>query len=114
MIMQPETIPTTGDNIKERIIFPIPSKFNPSTPEEDIITAPITPPIRACELLEGIANFQVIIFHTIAPKSAAIRTCSSTCDADLTISDPIVFATPVLYIAPKKLRTAAMIIACCG
>ena len=75
-------------------------------------TAPIKPPISAWELLDGIPNLHVMIFHIIEPKSAAISTCSSTWEADLTISDPMVFATPVLYMAPKKLSTAAMIIAC--
>ena len=46
--------------------------------------------------------------------NADIITISSTIFAPLTMSPPIVFATPVLIIAPKKFKPAAIIIACVG
>ena len=61
--------------------------------------------------LDGIPNFQVKRFQKMAPISAAIITFSSTRLGELTISPPIVFATPVETIAPRKFRTAAIAIA---
>lgn len=58
--------------------------------------------------------FQVKRFHTIAAKSAAISTVESTICGDVTISPPIVFATPVDTIAPTKFKNADMIIAMRG
>ena len=72
------------------------------------------PPTKAWEELLGIAIHQVNKFQTIAPIKAATMICSSICSADFTISPPIVLATPVLYIAPKKFKKAAIMIAVLG
>ena len=74
----------------------------------------MTPPISACEELDGTANHHVTRFHMTAPASAAIKIRSSTKLASFTISAPMVFATPVEYIAPKKFKQAAIIIAWLG
>lgn len=55
--------------------------------------------------------FQVKRFQKIAPRSAAIIIFSLTKLGELTISPPIVLATPVETIAPRKFKTAAMAIA---
>ncbi len=40
--------------------------------------APTRPPIKACELDDGIPSSQVITFHRIAPIKAPKITCGST------------------------------------
>ena len=113
MITHPEAVARRGEATKERMILPIPQKFNPSMPVETS-TAPITPPTKACEELLGSATHQVRMFQITAPASAAMRTCSFTWLADCTMSAPMVLATPVLYMAPRKLSTAAIKIASFG
>src|SRR3954471_18187215 len=76
--------------------------------------APTSPPISACELLEGMPSAQVMMFQAMAPVSAANTTRGSTISA-ATIPVPTVCAT----CAPKirnatKLKKAAHITACCG
>ena len=44
--------------------------------------APTSPPISACELLDGMPSAQVIRFQTIAPISAPKITRASTMSAD--------------------------------
>lgn len=110
MIIIPVTIAMHGDAINDTIIFPIPTKFKPSAPIE-IKTAPISPPTSACDELEGIPSHHVSKFQIIAPISADMMIFSSTTLAELTISPPIVFATPVDTIAPRKFSIAAIIIA---
>ena len=113
MTIIPVTIATTGEAISATTILPMPLKFKPSAPTE-IKTAPIIPPTSACDELEGMPSHHVSKFQTIAPKSAAIIIFSSTILALLTMSPPIVLATPVENIAPKKFRPAAIIIAWVG
>ena len=69
-------------------------------------TAPTRPPIKACEELLGIPYHQVSKFQIIAAIKAASITLAFTIEADLTISPPIVLATPVLRSAPQKFSTA--------
>ena len=113
IITNPTIIATTGDAISEMTIFPMPFQFKPDEPTE-IKTAPTSPPTRACDELDGIPKRQVTKFQIIAPTSAAIIIFSSTTCGELTMSPPIVFATPVEIIAPKKFRIAAMKIALLG
>ena len=75
------------------------------------LVARIPSTTSACDELEGTANHQVRMFQMIEPASAAISTCSSTICAELTISAPMVLATPVLYMAPIKFSPAAIIMA---
>ena len=76
--------------------------------------APARPPVRACELLDGIPSHQVIRFQQIAPSSAPNITATSTTSAEM-IPVPTVCAT----LSPKnrkamKLKNAAQATAYCG
>ena len=106
----PVTNAIAGDAINATIIFPMPCQFKPLVPTE-IKTAPIKPPISACDELDGKPIRHVSKFQKIAPIKAAIIIFSSTILAELTISPPIVLATPVETIAPKKFKHAAIIVA---
>ena len=99
-----------GEQISAATIMPTPPQFKPSTPTE-INTAPISPPISACDELDGKPNHHVSKFHVIAPISAAIMIFSSIKFGEETMPAPIVFATPVETIAPKKFKPAAIITA---
>ena len=90
-----------GEAIRATTILPIPIQLRLALPTETR-TAPINPPTSACEELEGIPSFQV---------RAAIIIFSLTKSGELTISPPIVLATPVEIIAPRKFKTAAIAIA---
>src|SRR3954464_7293038 len=76
-----------------------------------VMPAPTSPPINACELLDGMPAHHVIRFHEIAPISAPKITRASTIDAS-TMPVPTVCAT----CSPKnrnamKLKNAAQITA---
>src|SRR5512139_572025 len=69
------------------------------------MVAPMMPPIRACDELEGMPYHQVSRFQKIADRSAAatmplVTICGSTMPL------PMVLATAVLMNAPAKLRAA--------
>src|SRR6202140_4965400 len=68
-----------------------------------IIPAPASPPISACELLEGIPSHQVSRFQQIAPMRAPKITPASTTSA-ATIPVPIVRATW----SPKKAKATKL------
>ena len=110
MMIIPVKNAIAGDAISPIKIFPIPTKFKPFIPT-DIKTAPIKPPIKACDELEGSPIHHVNKFQKIAPIRAAIIVFSSIIFAELTIPPPIVFATPVETIAPTKFKLAAIITA---
>ena len=110
MIMKPVRRAIAGEAINATTIFPIPIQFKPTCPTETR-TAPTRPPTRACDELDGIPIFHVNKFQNIAPASAAIMIFSSTRWGALTISPPIVLATPVETIAPRKFKIAAIAIA---
>src|SRR5947208_6004623 len=79
-----------------------------------VTAAPASPPIKACELLEGIPSHQVNRFQQMAPIKAPKITAASTTSA-ATIPVPTVWATW----SPKnkkatKLKNAAHITAYCG
>ena len=99
--------------MREKKIFKIPDSFKASKPT-DQPTAPMIPPISAWDDELGIPQYQVSKFHTMAPIRAAEMIPLLIRDGDITISPPIVFATPVLTIAPKKLSAAVIMIAFLG
>src|SRR5919204_1334832 len=68
--------------------------------------APTSPPMRACEELDGRPNHQVIRFHAIAPISAARTVCSFARPVSM-IPFPTVLATAVVTNAPARFATAA-------
>ena len=73
------------------------------------IVAPITPPIRACDELDGIVRYQVIRFHIIAPSNAASTSTKPSPPAStlgFTIPFAIVAATLIEMNAPAKFRHA--------
>src|SRR3954451_25017071 len=74
---------------------------------------PTTPPINACEELEGSPKYQVIKFHEIAPIRPAKTTVGVTTAASTT-SLATVAATEIEMKAPTKLSIEAKAIATCG
>ena len=89
-----------------------PSAKTASRPAE-ATAEPTTPPISACEELEGSPKYQVIRFQAIAPTSPAKTTVGVTTSA-LTTSLATVAATEIEMKAPTKLSRAAKPIATCG
>src|SRR3954464_11739054 len=76
-------------------------------------TAPIIPPISACEDDDGTPNHQVTRFQTIAPTSPAKIIVVVTTSAS-TIPFATVAATVIEMKAPAKLSTAATVTATRG
>ena len=74
---------------------------------------PTTPPISACEELEGSPNHQVTRFQAIAPISPA-KTIVGVITAASTTSLATVAATEIEMKAPTKLSSEAIPIATCG
>src|ERR1700738_3671472 len=68
--------PTSGDSTIASSVFDRPLQTAAESPAL-AIPPPTRPPIKACELLDGIPNPHVIKFHTIAPINAAKITCAS-------------------------------------
>src|SRR5436190_22487502 len=68
--------------------------------------APTTPPISACDELDGSPKYQVIRFHEIAPMSPANTTVVVIAAAETT-SWAIVAATAIEMKAPAKFSAAA-------
>ena len=56
-------------------------------------TAPMMPPIRACEELDGMPKYQVNRFQRLAPSKAATTTVCVTA-AGSTMPSAIILATP--------------------
>ena len=81
-------------------------KFTPEAPAP-ISTAPIRPPNRACEELDGSPSSQVIRFHRIAPTSPA-KIIVGVTRASLTMPPEMVLATSVDRNAPATFSTAAI------
>src|SRR5207244_9615055 len=71
------------------------------------IAAPTSPPIRACDELDGSPSHHVSRFQTMAPSSAA-STVFVSVRPTFTIPLPTVFATAVVTKAPAMLATDAM------
>ncbi len=68
--------------------------------------APTSPPISACDELEGRPSHHVRRFQTIAPMSAASTVFSFARPVSI-IPLPTVFATAVVTNAPARFATAA-------
>src|SRR6476469_9298746 len=104
---------TSGAMIAGSTIFDmITDMFTPAVPAP-INTAPMRPPNRACEELEGSPKSQVIRFHRMAPTSPA-KIITGLTSASLTMPPEIVLATSVDRKAPTTLSTAAMMTAVRG
>src|SRR5881394_857730 len=74
---------------------------------------PTTPPISACEELDGSPNHQVIRFQAIAPIKPA-KTIVGVITAASTTSFATVAATEIEMKAPTKFNNEATPIATCG
>ena len=77
----------------------------------EMATAPIIPPMSAWEELDGMPTYQVRRFQMMAPVRPATMISSLIILAEMTISPPIVLATPVEIMAPIKFRMAVPMIA---
>src|SRR5919199_1852990 len=79
-----------------------------STPRDPDWTsaAPISPPISACDELEGRPNHHVSRFQAMAPITAASTVCSVASPVSM-IPFPPVFAPAVVTKAPARFATAA-------
>src|SRR6478672_10871053 len=98
---------TSGAMIAGSTIFDmITDMFTPAVPAP-INTAPIRPPNRACEELEGSPKSQVIRFHRMAPTSPA-KIIVGVTSASLTMPPEMVLATSVDRNAPATFSTAAI------
>lgn len=86
--------------------------LTPLTPTEAIV-APTSPPMRACEELEGRPISQVSRFQRMAPTSAAKMTSGVMPDS-VTMPLEIVLATSTDRNAPTRLSTADMATAVLG
>src|SRR5207248_298688 len=71
------------------------------------VAAPTSPPISACDELDGSPSHQVSRFQTIAPINAA-STVRVSVSPTLTIPCPTVLATAVVTNAPAMLAAAAI------
>ena len=82
------------------------SHWTPSDPDWTS-AAPMSPPMSACEELDGRPSHHVIRFQVIAPTSAA-RTVLSVARPVSMIPFPTVDATAVVTNAPARLASAAI------
>src|SRR3954454_24144601 len=89
-----------------------PSAITTSKPEA-ATADPTTPPISACEELDGSPKYQVTRFQAIAPISPA-KTIVGVITSASTTSLATVAATEIEMKAPTKLSSAAKPIATCG
>src|SRR5674476_975042 len=105
--------PTTGDSTIASSVFDSPLQTAAESPAF-AMPPPTSPPIRACELDDGMPSAQVIRFQTMAPiRAAKITWVSITLGS--TIPVPMVWAT----LSPNtmkatKLKNAAHSTAYCG
>ena len=88
------------------ILSTTPLHSTPDTPTPASI-APISPPNRAWDELDGSAKYQVVRFQTTAPTRAA-STMGSVTRLVSTMPLPTVLATLVEMSAPSRLKPAAM------
>ena len=89
-----------------RILLTTTEKLTPDAPAP-ISTAPISPPNRACEELDGSPRSQVIKFHRIAPTNPA-KIIVGVTRASFTMPPEMVLATSVDRKAPATFSTAAI------
>ena len=104
------TKPAVGDTTSGTSTFcPSADHLKPERPA-CATTPPASPPMSACDELDGMPYHHVMRFHTDAPVTAASTTTCVTM-AGSAKPDAIVFATAVPLTAPAKLRMPAMITA---
>src|ERR1700733_14442263 len=70
-------------------------------------SAPMTPPIKACDELDGMPRYQVVMFQAMPPTSPA-KTTASVTEVWLTMPEAIVAATDSERNAPTRFSTADM------
>src|ERR1700694_2903269 len=83
--------PTSGDSTMANNVFDKPLQTAADSPAL-AMPAPTNPPIKACELLDGIPSPQVIRFQTMAPTNAPNITWASMMLGSM-IPVPMVLAT---------------------
>src|SRR6478735_5022163 len=88
------------------ILDMITDMFTPAVPAP-IRTAPIRPPNKACDELDGSPKSQVIRFHRMAPTSPA-KIIVGVTSASFTIPPEMVLATSVDRNAPATFNPAAI------
>jgi hypothetical protein len=69
--------------------------------------APTTPPINACDELDGMPRYQVVMFQAIPPASPA-KTTARVTELWLTMPEAMVAATDSDKKAPTRLSTDDM------
>src|SRR5712691_5638515 len=107
------TKPVSGESTMAAVVLARPPQTMALTPTL-ATPAPTSPPMSACELLDGIPSAQVMMFQAMAPISAPNTTRGSTISAE-TMPVPTVCATCAPKIAKAtKLKKAAHTTACCG
>ena len=87
------------------ILWATPCQSTPFSPDWTN-AAPTSPPISACEELDGRPNHHVSRFHAIAPTRAATSVCIVARLASM-IPFATLFATAVVTKAPARLATDA-------
>src|ERR1700744_6182025 len=118
--MKPIVKPAAGETTIGRITLlsrPLPSHQCPAGIDQMIecplvpvaaSAAPQSPPIKACDELDGKPHHHVIRSQMVAPSSAQMMSSGVTFTTPESISpDEIVLATDVPHIAPRKLVHAA-------
>ena len=105
--------PTAGDRTIAAAVLLTPPHSTAESPSL-AIPAPSSPPINACELLDGMPSHQVTMFQVIAPISAPKITCAS-----MTLAPTMPVPTVCATCSPKnrkamKLKNDAHSTAYCG
>jgi hypothetical protein len=99
------TKPVSGESTMAAVVLARPPQTMTLTPAL-ATPAPTSPPISACELLDGMPSAQVMMFQAMAPVSA--RTPRAVDDSADTMPVPTVCATCAPKIAKAmKLKKAA-------
>src|SRR5436190_11464559 len=93
--------------------LPISPSVNTALVPTAAMAEPTTPPINACEELDGSPKYQVTRFQAIAPISPA-KTIVGVITAASTTSLATVAATEIEMKAPAKFSSEATAIATCG
>ena len=104
--------PKNGENTIAFNTLTSPPICKTSTPP-CINPAPIIPPIKACDELEGKPILSVMKFQMMAPPNADMITTSFTAPGSI-IPLPTIFATAVDIKAPTTFRTPAITTAVTG
>src|SRR4030067_1156421 len=106
MMRKAMSVPATGEMTMAARIFEMPFHFRSPNPRE-ATTAPMIPPMIACEEEEGIPECHVSRSQKIAPPRAE-RTTTWVTSCGSTIPCPTVVATCVETSAPTTFSPAAM------